>query len=75
MVLVENGFLLVLGLTLGGISALFAVAPHVLSRPENVPYLSLSLILLLVFVVGMLASSAAVSAALRIPLLPALKAE
>jgi len=54
---------------------LFAVAPHLLSSPENVHYLSLSLILLLVLVVGMLASSAAVSAALGIPLLPALKAE
>ena len=75
MVLAENGFLLILGLTLGGVSALFAVAPHVLSSPESVPYLSLSLILLLVLIVGMLASSAAVSAALRIPLLPALKAE
>jgi hypothetical protein len=75
MVLAENGFLLILGLIIGGASALFAVAPHLLSSPESVPYLSLSLILILVFVVGMLASSAAVSAALRIPLLPALKAE
>jgi len=61
-------------LTLDGVSALFAAA-HVLSSPEGVPYLSLSLILLLVLVVGMLASSKAVSAALRIPRLPALKAE
>jgi len=75
MVLAENGFLLILDLTLGGVLALFAVAPHLLRQPEKVPYLSLSLILLLVLVVGMLASIAAVSTALRIPLLPALKAE
>lgn len=75
MVLAENGFLLILGLTVGAVSALFSVAPHVMSSPESVPYLSLSLILLLVLIVGMLASTAAVSAALRIPLLTALKAE
>ncbi|MCG8605747.1 ABC transporter permease, partial [bacterium] len=75
LVLGENGFLLVLGIVIGGISALTAVAPHLLAGVSEVPWLSLITTLLVVFLVGMLASSAAVRAALRIPLLPALKAE
>ncbi len=75
MVVVENGFLLLLGIMIGSISAIIAVAPHVLSSASQVPWLSLSLTLVVVFLIGMLASSAAVSIALRTPLLPALKAE
>jgi ABC-type antimicrobial peptide transport system permease subunit len=75
LVLGENGFLLVLGIVIGGISAVTAVAPHLLAGASDVPWLSLTTTLVVVFLVGMLASSAAVRAALRIPLLPALKAE
>ncbi|NIR50178.1 ABC transporter permease [candidate division KSB1 bacterium] len=75
LVLAENGFLLVLGIFMGGVAALIAVAPHIISGSEQVPWLSLLLTLGLVFLVGMLASLGAVSSALRIPLLPALKAE
>jgi hypothetical protein len=39
------------------------------------PWFSLSLTLALVFVIGLIASLVAVSTVLRIPLLPALKAE
>jgi len=75
LVLAENGFLLVLGILFGAVSAVIAVAPHILADASQVPWLSLSLTLVVVFVVGMLASLAAVRAATRIPLLPALKAE
>ncbi|MFQ5865835.1 MAG: FtsX-like permease family protein [bacterium] len=75
LVLAENGFLLLLGILIGTISALIAVAPHLISGSAQVPWISLSMTLVLVLVVGMLASAGAVSAALRIPLLPALKAE
>ena len=75
LVLAENGFLLVLGILFGAVSAVIAVAPHILAEASQVPWLSLSLTLVVVFVVGMLASLAAVRAATRIPLLPALKAE
>ena len=75
MVLAENGFLLMLGLVLGTASALVAVAPHLAGGGAPIPWLSLSLTLLAVLVVGLAAGAAAVVAALRIPLLPALKAE
>ncbi len=75
LVLAENGFLLILGILLGAISAVIAVTPHILADASQVPWLSLSLTLVVVFVVGMLASLAAVRFAIKIPLLPALKAE
>ncbi len=75
MVVAENGFLLTIGVLVGGIAALISVAPHVFSRPEQVPWFSITGMLFIVFGVGMLASIAAVSSALRIPLLPALRAE
>lgn len=75
LVLAENGFLLILGILLGAISAVVAIAPHVLENVSQIPWLSLSLTLVVVFLVGMLASLAAVRTAIKIPLLPALKAE
>ncbi|MFQ5651101.1 MAG: ABC transporter permease [bacterium] len=75
MVVVENGFMLALGIVIGTLSAVLAVAPHVLAGGSQVPWAPLAVTLLIVFLVGMLASIAAVSVALRIPLLPALRAE
>ncbi|MFQ5637848.1 MAG: FtsX-like permease family protein [bacterium] len=75
LVLAENGFLLVLGIFMGAVSALIAVAPHVLSASEQIPWQSLFFTLILVFLVGMIASAVAVLIALRVPLLPALKTE
>jgi ABC-type antimicrobial peptide transport system permease subunit len=75
MVFAENGFLLLLGMTLGSLAAVIAVAPHLISSASAVPWLPLVVTLKVVFLVGMLASAAAVTAALKIPLLPALKAE
>ncbi len=75
LVVAENGFLLGLGIAIGGIAAVIAVAPHVLADVAQIPWWSLAGSLLAVFLVGMLASIAAVLLALRIPLLPALRAE
>lgn len=75
MVLAENGFLLVVGLVIGGGSALLAVAPHLLSAGADVPWTSLALTLGLVFVAGIVSGVVAVAAALRTPLLPALRSE
>jgi len=72
MLLVENGFLLVVGMLIGSVSALIAVAPHL---GTQIPWFSLSMTLILVFLVGIISSVVAVSFALRIPLLPALKAD
>ena len=72
MLLVENGFLLVIGMLIGSVSALIAVVPHL---GTQIPWFSLSMTLILVFLVGIISSIVAVSFALRIPLLPALKAD
>ena len=73
MLLWENGFLLLIGLLIGTVSALIAVAPHLASPGAQVPWLSLVMTLTLVFLVGMVASAMAVYFALQRPLLPALK--
>ncbi len=75
MVVAENGFLLLTGVFLGSLSALIAVAPTLFSGGSSLPWLSLISTLLLILAVGMLASVLAVRAALRIPMLPALRAE
>ncbi|HXV76651.1 MAG TPA: ABC transporter permease [Candidatus Polarisedimenticolaceae bacterium] len=73
MILIENLFLLVVGVSIGTVAALVAVGPRLLRL--DVPWLSIATTLGIVVAVGMLASVAAVRGALRVPLLPALKAE
>jgi ABC-type antimicrobial peptide transport system permease subunit len=73
LVLAENAFLLVVGVAVGTFSALAAVGPGLAGRP--LPWTSLAATLAAVLVVGMLSSAVAVAGALRVPLLPALKAE
>ena len=75
MLLIENGFLIVAGIIIGSVSALIAVAPQVFSTIALVPWNSLAVTLLIVLATGIFASLAAISAALRTPLLPALKSE
>jgi len=75
MLLLENSFLILVGILIGSVAALVAVAPHLASRSAQVPWLSLGATLLAVLLVGLLASGIAVIAATRIALLPALKAE
>ena len=73
MVLAENGFLLTVGVLVGALSALAGVAPRLATI--HVPWGTLAGTLLIVFLVGMLSSVVAVAGALRVPLLPELKAE
>ncbi len=73
MLLSENGFLLLTGILIGTVSALIAVTPHLTTPGAQVPWLSLMMTLVSVFLVGMIASAIAVYFALRRPLLPALK--
>jgi hypothetical protein len=75
LVLLENCFLLGLGMVLGTVAALIAVAPHVVVNSEDVPLLSLSVTLLVVFAFGFLVNLVALRFALRIPLLAALREE
>lgn len=74
MVITENAFLVCCGLITGALCALLAIGPAFFSRGGHFPALSMWL-LLSVFVVGLFASLAATVAALRTPLLPALRAE
>ena len=75
MLLAENIFLLLIGLLIGSVSALIAVGPHLMAPGASVPWGSLGVTLALVFLVGAIASTVAAFLALRLPLLPALKAE
>ncbi|MBI3652264.1 MAG: FtsX-like permease family protein [Acidobacteria bacterium] len=75
MVVAENLLLLVCGLVTGTACALLAIAPAYLSRGGQLVSLSLGLWLCAVLVTGLCASLLATLAALRSPLLPALRAE
>ena len=75
MVFAENAFLLCSGLCAGTVSALVAIAPAWTSRGGSLPVLSLAALLLLVVVSGFSASLVATWAAVRSPLLQALRTE
>ncbi|MEM7350658.1 MAG: FtsX-like permease family protein [Acidobacteriota bacterium] len=75
MVLVENGLLLVAGLVIGTTAALVTAGPHLLSAGATVPWSQILGTLVVILVFGLAACTAASLGALRIPLLPALKAE
>jgi len=75
MVLAENAFLLLLGVLIGATSSLIAIAPRFVGGSFSLPWSTLGLILLAVVATGMLSSIAAVSGALRVPLLPVLKGD
>jgi len=75
MLVAENAYLILAGIAIGAISALLAVAPHLTSGNAQVPWLALCLTLFSVLLVGLIASAVSAAFALRIPLLPALKAE
>lgn len=74
MVLIENGLLLVTGLVIGTVAALVTAGPHLLSAGAHVPWAQILGTLLGILVFGLVACAVASIGALRIPLLPALKA-
>lgn len=75
MVLLENALLLLVGLGCGVLAAAIAVLPHLLSGGAAVPVQSLGFLLLMIVVVGLLASMFAVRATLRAPLIAALRGQ
>ena len=75
MVITENVLMLLCGLAVGFVCAMLAIAPVLFERGGRLPNLSLGLLLLGVLVSGATASLVATLAALRSPLLPALRAE
>jgi ABC-type antimicrobial peptide transport system permease subunit len=75
MVVAENALLLFCGVVTGTICALLSIAPVFFARGGQLPSISLGLLLLAVLISGLIASLVATWAALRSPLLPALRAE
>ena len=75
MVITENVLMLCLGLAVGFVCALLAIAPVLFERGGKGPNISLGLLLLAILVSGATASLVATIAALRSPLLPALRSE
>jgi ABC-type antimicrobial peptide transport system permease subunit len=75
MVISENVLMLCCGVVIGSVCALLAIAPVFFERGGRLPNISLGLLLLAVLVSGAVASLIATMAALRSPLLPALRAE
>ena len=75
MVITENVLMLCLGLAVGFVCALLAIAPVLFERGGKGPNISLGLLLLAILVSGATASLVATAAALRSPLLPALRSE
>ena len=73
MIVAESAFLLLVGLAVGAVAGLIAVAPHLAGA--HLPWAGLAATLAAVLAVGLLSCAAAVAASLRTPLLPALKAE
>jgi putative ABC transport system permease protein len=75
MALVENVFLLAMGLGTGGVCAALAVAPAVAARGGRFPVVSMGIMLGVVLVAGVATCLAATAAAVRSPLLGALRSE
>lgn len=75
MVITENALLVCCGILTGTLAALIAIAPAFLSRRGHFSTLSLGLLLLTVLVTGLIASILATVAALRSPLIQALRSE
>jgi ABC-type antimicrobial peptide transport system permease subunit len=74
IVLAENGLLLVIGLAIGVAAALAAIAPH-LAAGDRIPWARLSIMLGLVFVVGIGSALIALMTTRRAALIPALREE
>ena len=75
LVLAENLFLLVFGVLIGVLTASLAVLPHFLSGLAEPPWLSVSVTLISIVLVGLLAGALSITVTLHAPLGPALRRE
>jgi len=75
LVMSENVFLIGAGMLSGLLSAGLVILPHLLSRIDHLPWLSLLAVFMVIFTAGVFAGLAALIPALRTRLLPALRAE
>ena len=75
LVLTENLFLLVYGVLIGVLTASVAVLPHFLSGLAEPPWLSVSVTLVSIVLVGLIAGAVSITVTLHAPLGPALRRE
>ena len=75
LVLAENLFLLVFGVLIGVLTASLAVLPHFLSGLAQPPWLSVTVTLVSIVLVGLIAGAASITVTLHAPLAPALRRE
>jgi len=75
MVLSENVALLLSGLGIGCLAALVAVLPHWILQSADTPWATLAFLLLTITLAGLASGWLSVRAALRAPLLPALRGD
>ena len=75
LVLAENLFLLVIGVLIGVLTASLAVLPHFLSGLAEPPWLSVSVTLVSIVLVGLIAGALSITVTLHAPLGPALRRE
>ena len=75
LVLVENLFLLVIGVLIGVLTASLAILPHFLSGLAEPPWLSVSVTLVSIVLVGLIAGALSITVTLHAPLGPALRRE
>lgn len=75
IVLAEHSVLLLAGMLIGFIAALFSVVPHVLFGQAEVPILMLTIVLVSILVIGLLSGFGAVLSSIRTPILSALRSE
>jgi len=75
VILAENALLLAGGLAIGAVCALIAVIPAIVSRGGHLAALSMAGWLAIILITGLAAAFVATLAVIRLPLLPALRAE
>jgi ABC-type antimicrobial peptide transport system permease subunit len=75
LILVENAFLLLLGLVIGTLAAMITVLPQLVAGTAQLPWWRLAVLLLVVLVVGIAAGWAALISSLKAPLLQSLRRE
>lgn len=75
LVMLENLCLLLCGLAIGCVAALFAISPHLFGEQAAVPWPSLGGTLLLVLLAGFISSLLAMREVLRLQLLPTLRGD
>jgi ABC-type antimicrobial peptide transport system permease subunit len=75
LMLVENGFLLLLGLGIGTVAAVLSISPQLARGAGTVPLGNLALLFAGVLAVGMVACGLAMAGAVRAALVPALRKE